>query len=265
MNSLSSASPLAKINQARVNQSRINQGAINHTRHHEHGLICHPEQLLGEAVSRALVDGTALGGACSVRSINAAVAALRAPTHVVIVSAHLDHADLDDLLEALEHRRLRLPVLTLHDRADVAAVVDDIERGAAGVLSLHEAAGDLCAAVRVALAGGLVIPSDLQPEALHLLAARATQRTEAHRALSVMTPREREILQLLVAGVGRIQMARQLGLSIHTARTHLERVKAKLGARTQLEAATEGRRLLSIEQIGARRAEYRQLKVAAAH
>lgn len=213
-----------------------------------YGVVCHPELLLGEAVCRALVDAGALDGARCLQSVNGAVFALKAPLHVVVVSDALGDDELDDLLEALRHRQLSLPVLTLHERASVARVVDDLERGAAGQLSLDTSAVELCAGVRLALRGGLVIPAGLQQETLRLLAARAEARLDARRKLESMTAREREVMLMLVAGTGRTEIARQLGISIHTARTHLERVKAKLGARSQLEAAAEGRRLLGVDQ-----------------
>ena len=212
-----------------------------------YGVVCHPELLLGEAVCRALVDAGVLDGARCLQSVNGA-ASLKAPPHVVVVSDVLGDEELDELLEALRHRQLSLPVLTLHERADVSRVVDDLERGAAGQLSLDTSAAELCAGVQLALRGGLVIPPGMQQETLRLLAARAESRMDARRKLSSMTAREREVLLMLVAGTGRTEIARQLGISIHTARTHLERVKAKLGARSQLEAAAEGRRLLGVDQ-----------------
>ena len=228
-----------------------------------YGVVCHPELLLGEAVCRALVDAGALDGARSLQSVNGAVFALKAPLHVVVVSDALGDDELDELLEALRHRQLNLPVLTLHEHADAARVADDLERGAAGQLSLDTPAAELCAGVRLALRGGLVIPAGMQQETLRQLAARAESRLDARRKLGSMTAREREVLLMLVAGTGRTEIARQLGISIHTVRTHLERVKAKLGARSQLEAAAEGRRLLGVEQ--GRRPSPATLPAASSH
>jgi DNA-binding NarL/FixJ family response regulator len=226
------------------------------------GIVCHPQPLIGEAVSRALVDGGALDGAWTLDSVNAAVGTLKSPAHVIILSEDLGSEDLDDVVETLRHRQLTLPVLMLQERPDVERVVGELERGASGVLTLDSPAVDLCASVRLSLRGGLVIPACIQQETLRLLSARAADRQDAHRKLGIMTPRERQVLLLLVDGVGRIEIAHRLGLSSHTARTHLERVKAKLGVRTQLEAAAEGRRLLSAEQIGPHGGDHRDVRHA---
>jgi DNA-binding NarL/FixJ family response regulator len=53
---------------------------------------------------------------------------------------------------------------------------------------------------------------------------------------SPLTPREQEVLVLLGRGLDPSSIARELDLSIHTARGHVKRILAKLGAHSQLEA-----------------------------
>jgi DNA-binding NarL/FixJ family response regulator len=67
-------------------------------------------------------------------------------------------------------------------------------------------------------------------------AARA--RTPAPRApgLAELTPREREVLNHLVMGEGTATLARRLGVTYATARTHIQNVLAKLGVHSRLEA-----------------------------
>jgi DNA-binding NarL/FixJ family response regulator len=55
---------------------------------------------------------------------------------------------------------------------------------------------------------------------------------------SFLTPRELDCLNLLAAGLDTSQMARRLGVSITTVRSHVQAVLTKLGARTRLEAAS---------------------------
>jgi DNA-binding NarL/FixJ family response regulator len=55
---------------------------------------------------------------------------------------------------------------------------------------------------------------------------------------SYLTPREMDCLSLLAAGLDTTQMARRLGVSITTVRSHVQAVLTKLGARTRLEAAS---------------------------
>lgn len=53
--------------------------------------------------------------------------------------------------------------------------------------------------------------------------------------LSTLSPREREVVDLLVSGVRLSAIAERLGISRHTARNHLKHVSRKLGTRSQQE------------------------------
>ena len=55
-------------------------------------------------------------------------------------------------------------------------------------------------------------------------------------ALEPLTPREREVLQLVAEGLANKHVARRLGISDHTVKFHLGSVMAKLGAASRTEA-----------------------------
>jgi DNA-binding NarL/FixJ family response regulator len=52
----------------------------------------------------------------------------------------------------------------------------------------------------------------------------------------VLTPRQREILRLLASGLENKQIARKLGIGVHTVKTHVSRILHKLGASSRTEA-----------------------------
>jgi len=58
-----------------------------------------------------------------------------------------------------------------------------------------------------------------------------------------LTPRELEVLQLLAAGQANKEIARALGVSPNTVKTHLARLFEKLGASSRTEAIAQGRAL----------------------
>jgi DNA-binding NarL/FixJ family response regulator len=73
----------------------------------------------------------------------------------------------------------------------------------------------------------------LHPEAASALAQRFT----ANGSRSVpLTPRQREILRLIASGLENKQIARKLGIGVHTVKTHVSRVLHKLGAQSRTEA-----------------------------
>jgi two-component system nitrate/nitrite response regulator NarL len=61
---------------------------------------------------------------------------------------------------------------------------------------------------------------------------------DAQRLASFLTPREREVLSALVRGDNTGTVARSLGITVATARCHIQKVLMKMGAHSRLEVAT---------------------------
>jgi DNA-binding NarL/FixJ family response regulator len=82
--------------------------------------------------------------------------------------------------------------------------------------------------------------------ALELLARRGRLDlvgVPAERGLAGLTPRELEVLRLLVEGRSNRQIAEELFISGKTASVHVTNILAKLGVHSRLEAAATARRL----------------------
>ena len=58
-----------------------------------------------------------------------------------------------------------------------------------------------------------------------------------------LSPREREVLQLLADGIATRQIARQLGISYSTVRTHMRSISAKLGTKSMVSTVVTAREL----------------------
>ena len=79
-------------------------------------------------------------------------------------------------------------------------------------------------------------------------AARAVPEPRSHgfeeladRVAGVLlTPRELDVLAAIGAGLSNKASARQLGISLHTVKFHIESLFRKLGARTRAEAVAKG-------------------------
>jgi DNA-binding CsgD family transcriptional regulator len=70
--------------------------------------------------------------------------------------------------------------------------------------------------------------------------ARISERTHAPQPgedAPLLTPREREVAELVAEGLTNGQIARRLNASERTAVSHLERIRAKLGVRSRTEIA----------------------------
>ncbi len=103
---------------------------------------------------------------------------------------------------------------------------------AAGLLPLNASFEQIEADIRAVAAGLVVRPSGSEP-----LEFQSQTDSDEGRLL---TPRELQVLDAIAAGLTNKGIARQLGISLHTVKFHVESVFRKLGARTRTEAVAKG-------------------------
>ncbi|WP_329080345.1 MULTISPECIES: response regulator transcription factor [unclassified Streptosporangium] len=115
-----------------------------------------------------------------------------------------------------------------------------LQAGAVGFL-LKESDPDLLLdAVRVAHEGHGLVDPKVTPRLLHRFAA--TSPRPATGELATLTPRETNVLRQLAAGGSNAEIARELVISPGTVKVHVERILAKLGLRTRVQAAVYAHR-----------------------
>jgi DNA-binding NarL/FixJ family response regulator len=134
-------------------------------------------------------------------------------------------------------------VVLLAERPGAAWVADALRAGALAVLPRDARPEEITAAVDAAAAGLVVLPAALAVE----LASRSAEGPVPEPRLPFadpgLTPREREVLELLARGMGNKGVARVLGISEHTVKAHVGAVFDKLGASTRAEAVAIGVRM----------------------
>jgi two-component system, NarL family, nitrate/nitrite response regulator NarL len=129
------------------------------------------------------------------------------------------------------HPEARIIALTaLSDRATVDQA---LRAGFVGYLTKDTPVTEFATAVRSAIDGHLVVPQRLAP-------TRRPSDEEAQIALmaSQLSPRELEVLSLLVQGANGRTVASTLNISLNTVRTHVQNILTKLQVHSRLEAAT---------------------------
>lgn len=104
------------------------------------------------------------------------------------------------------------------------------EAGAVGYLLKNEAPGQIVAAVRAAMQGQHLWTGVQQ-------ARIARWREEVARVYASLTPREREVLNCIVAGLSNKEIAQALTITVRTADFHVSNILRKLGAVSRVEAA----------------------------
>lgn len=122
-------------------------------------------------------------------------------------------------------------VITLTNYGDEHLVQAALEAGAISYLLKDVSAEKLALAIREAYAGH----ATLAPEATEILIRAVTQPpTPGHD----LTPREREVLALIVEGLRDSEIAERLTISVSTTKFHVRNILDKLDVATRTEAAT---------------------------
>jgi DNA-binding NarL/FixJ family response regulator len=128
---------------------------------------------------------------------------------------------------------IRVLILTTFEADEY--VFQALRSGASGFLGKGVEPADLLDAIRVVAAGDAL----LSPKATNALIARYLASPEPAGALpaelAVLTEREREVLTLVAAGLSNDAIAERLYVSPLTAKTHVNRIMAKLGARDRAQ------------------------------
>lgn len=127
------------------------------------------------------------------------------------------------LLDANPRRRI---VLYTGD-SDADVLFDGLDSGAQGYALKEGSPRELVGALKTVAQGGTYVDPRLRPA---LLSRRATQR------LPALSPREREIMDLLAQGLTGEQVAERLVLSSETVKTHIRNAMIKLEATTRVHA-----------------------------
>ncbi|NBB52828.1 response regulator, partial [Rhizobium sp. CRIBSB] len=115
----------------------------------------------------------------------------------------------------------RVLLLTLHDTPEY--VRNALAAGAMGYVLKDAGREELLHAIRAVAGGRTALPGDLLRKAM---APAAGPRPDD---LARLTPREREVLDLVAQGLTNKEIARDLGIGPGTVKAHVEKLIAKLG------------------------------------
>ncbi len=126
----------------------------------------------------------------------------------------------------------RVIVLTTFDDDD--NVYAALQAGASGFLVKDMALDDILTAIRVVAAGDALIAPSITRRLIEEFANRPGHAPRSP-ALPGITSREREVLTLVGRGMSNAEIAAHLVISTATAKAHVARLLAKLGARDRVQ------------------------------
>jgi len=121
------------------------------------------------------------------------------------------------------HENIKVVFLTMHP--DVTYAASAFEAGASGYVLKHSAPSELVAAIQSALRGKTYVTPLLAGELMQFYKGKPAGRDELTR----LTPRQREVLQLLAEGRSAKEIATILNISPRTVEFHKYRIMTDLG------------------------------------
>lgn len=187
-------------------------------------VICDDHPIVRDQLVAVMTGSGRFGRVSSASDVAGLLATVTGESPAIAV-VDLELPDSDGLtaieLVAEVDDAVRTVILSAHD--DPELVVESARRGAAGFVSKSEGGRGLLDALEVVLAGRERFPA----------ADGAGNRIE--RLLS-LSPREREILDLIADGDDADRIGTRLGISRATVYTHVRNAMTKLGVKTRGEA-----------------------------
>jgi DNA-binding NarL/FixJ family response regulator len=151
---------------------------------------------------------------------------------VIVADVTMPHLNGIDALVQLRQSGDRVPVVFLTMHRDVSFARRALDAGASGFVLKHSAPAELLSALRAALEGKTYLTPQLAAEVLEALKQGPAQ---AGDPIASITPRQREVLQLLAEGHPAKEIAAKLSISSRTVEFHKYQMMETLGLRTNAE------------------------------
>jgi DNA-binding NarL/FixJ family response regulator len=175
---------------------------------------------------------------------------------LVLLDLSLGDADGFDVLAELRQTYPALPVVVVSASERASDVIRAIDLGAMGFVPKRSSNAQLTEALQMVMSGGLYVPqmmlglpgaaqpeSDTVPSVMQTRAAPLGPgaRAENHQQVPSLdsiglTPRQSEVLALLLKGLPNKLIARELKLSVETVKDHVAAVLRALGVSTRTQA-----------------------------
>ncbi|MBU2548200.1 MAG: response regulator transcription factor [Proteobacteria bacterium] len=151
---------------------------------------------------------------------------------VVIMDVSMPDLNGIEATAQILHEHADIKIIALSMYSDKRFVSGILKAGASGYLLKDCAFEELVTAIRAAVAGQTFLSPGITGQVIHDYIRRLSESDDSS---SLLTSREREVLQMLAEGKTTKQMAEQLNLSVKTVETHRRQIMDKLDLRSVAE------------------------------
>ena len=146
--------------------------------------------------------------------------------------------DVDGIAATRELARaapsVRVLILTTFEQDDY--IFGALRAGASGFLLKRTRPEELLAAVHTIAAGEALLSPSVTRRVIDRMAQQPTPQLADQAKLDALTPREREVLELIARGLSNREIAAELAVEESTIRTHVKRILMKLELRDRVQA-----------------------------
>ncbi len=150
---------------------------------------------------------------------------------VVLMDLAMPEMDGATAIHLIHQNQPKIRIIVLSSFCDEHLVKNALQNGATSYLLKNVSAASLADAIRTAAQG----KPTLAPEAAQILIQEATSPPSQY---SKLTPRETEVLRLMVKGYSNLKISETLCISLFTVKNHVSRILSKLEVGSRTEAVS---------------------------
>ena len=163
--------------------------------------------------------------------------------HVVLLDFGLGKGDSLRVVEKVKKERPEAKVIVMDLLPVQEDLVDYVHAGVSGFIMKDATLGDLVHAIRAVAEGAHILPPEVTGSLFSQIARDAVSKRRPRVLESErMTPREREVVNLIAQGMNNKEIARALHVATHTVKSHVRNIMEKLTLHTRLQIAAYAHR-----------------------
>ena len=161
----------------------------------------------------------------------------QATPDVVLMDLRMPHVDGIEATRRIRAAHPGTQVVVLTTYADDESIIDALRAGASGFMLKDAAPEEILAAVRIVANGeALLAPAVTRTVIEEFARQRPSAAPAPPQAVSELTQREREVLDLLIGGYSNTEICSRLVISEATTKTHVAHILHKLDLRDRIQA-----------------------------
>ncbi|MBI3531934.1 MAG: response regulator transcription factor [Burkholderiales bacterium] len=166
------------------------------------------------------------------------LADLHTDLDLVLLDYHLPDMNGLDALDVFARKHPELPVIVLSGSVNPRVMRQVMNKGAAAFLTKSGMSDELLSVTRLVLAGDVYVP----PEVMAAMADQPEAELQTGQSAPQFTPRQEEVLYLLLDGYANKEIGRMLNLSDETVKNHVTAILRGFGVTTRTQAVLAANR-----------------------